>query len=51
MHTFAVAGPTPARFLVLLSPPEFSSFFQEMLDDPAAVPPPSGHDIEEADWQ
>lgn len=50
VHTFAVVGPGPARFLVLLSPPEFVSFFQEMLGEPAAAPPPGGHDIEEADW-
>jgi len=31
VHTFAVRGDAPARFLVIVSPPEFVGYFQEML--------------------
>jgi mannose-6-phosphate isomerase-like protein (cupin superfamily) len=31
VHTFAVHGDAPARFLVIVSPPDFVGYFQEML--------------------
>lgn len=46
VHTYAVSGAGPARFIVNVDPPELIRFFQEMVGDPAAEAAPGGHDIE-----
>jgi quercetin dioxygenase-like cupin family protein len=49
IHTYTVKSAEPARFLVIVDPPELIGFFQEMVGDPAAVVPPGGHDIEQVE--
>ncbi len=45
VHMFAVCGPAPARFLVIVSPPELLGFFEQMLDMPGCEHP-GPYDIE-----
>lgn len=45
VHTFSVRGTVPARFLVIVSPPEFIGFFAQMLGTPSAEHP-GPYDIE-----
>lgn len=44
VHTFAVSGPVPARFLVILSPPGLVGYFEQMLGLPTEAT--AEHDIE-----
>ena len=46
VHTFAVEGHVPARFLVILSPPELLDFFRDMYGLPPAARSGGPYDIE-----
>lgn len=49
VHTYRVSGAGPARFAVIVDPPELIGFFQEMVGDPTPEVPPGGHDIEQVE--
>ncbi len=49
VHTFAVEGHVPARFLVILSPPELLDFFRDMYGLPPAARSGGPYDIEITD--